>query len=362
MQANLYVYLTFIQIIYFFDIKHILYYNIHMKHFGILFLIAFIGCFIGAIISSIIDNRTLGIIFSLSLFGLIFIAIIIDKAIKSIKLKNVAKKGKRLTAKIAGATYGGRKEVDIGTKHQITNYFYAIFYVEDVFGNKAYYTSIKTIKDAQLQQLINKGEVSITAYKGACKIEEDFSLLPPASPVPYMGKNIILDEEGNLRVAVLETKGKNKKERPGIKIYKIATIISSIISCAFLLGSIALIVFAIISKQYSLIVFSVITLILTFLFDFKILISMINGLNVDKKGSRAYANQFTAEKINFSSQRSSDYNYVVKYSYYDQFGTLQNANEFVFDDVYFIIQNLQRLPIKVYKKSAIIDMDALPLN
>lgn len=328
--------------------------------FTILFLVLFIGCFIGALIGSIIDNQALSIGCAVGVFGVVFLFILIDKLIKKIKSKNVKKLGKPITAKVIGASFGGRKEINIGSNKSETFYFFPIFFTEDIFGIKTYYNAINMISGEDLKKLTSKGEVKITVYKNYCVIDEDLSEINFSGSVPYLGKDMTLDENGWWQAKKLNVKESKKQKNQTHTIYKVAITFLSIVSVLVSGGAIALIVYGVVSRQYSLIIGAVVAIGFVIFSDVKLLFRMVNVLRVDKLGTKTYARSFNTQVVEYHSTNSgSSTNYVVTFTFYDENDELQKGEEYVLDNVYFRIQNLDRLPIKVYKKHGAIDQEAL---
>lgn len=331
-----------------------------MMLLGVLFLVLFIGCLLGALIGGIFNIDALFISCVVSAVFVIIIFVLLDKLIKKIKANNVKKFGKTILAKVVGATFGGKQEVYLGGIQSETNYFFPIFAVEDIYGVKTYYNAINMITGEDLKKLTVKGEVEISVYKNYCIVTENLLKINDCGAVPYLGKNMSVNENGWWQPKKLNRKESKKQKSQSHAIYKVAIVFLSVISVLILGGAIAFIVYGIISKQYSLIIGAVVAILFVIFSDFKLLFKMVLVLKVDKKGTETYAISFDTEVLNYNSTSGgSSTNYVVKFTFYDSFGNLKNGEEYVLDSVFFQVRSLERLPIKVYKKHGAINQDAL---
>lgn len=330
--------------------------------FGIIFLILFIGCFVGGIASSIVGKQTLATAFVIGIFVLVIFALSISQIAKVIKAKRIEKHGKKQVGKLVGAIYASRTEVNIGRKHEITYYYYPIFEIEDDYGRKTNYTSVKRVNGEDLQKLVGKEEVHFITLKSYCKIDEDLSLLPPSGTAPYLGKYMLLDENGIWRIAneIKEKKEDKKKHSPSLTLYKVVLVVLSLITIIIFGGAIFLSIYGINTNQYGLIAGAVVAIIMLFFFEIKFIKKSIIILLVNNKGTPRTAKTFTTETVYFhSSDGPTTESYLVKFSFSDENGIIQNAEEYVTDDVYFKICSRDTLPIKVYKNYASINYEII---
>lgn len=328
---------------------------------GIVLLILFISCFVGAIAGLIVGNQTLATAFALSIFALVFFALLLNKFVNSIKAKKIENKGKKQVGKLVGAIYCSRTEVNIGNRHNITFYYYPIFEVEDEYGRKTNYTSIKKVKGEDLQKLVGKEEVHFITLKSYCKIEDDLSLLSSCGTAPYLGKYMLLDENGIWQTAnEIKEKKENKNHSPSLTLYKVIIVVLSLITIIIFGGAIFLSIYGAKTKQYGLIVGGAIAILMLFFFEIKFIKKSIIILLVNKKGILKTAKEFTTEIVYFhSTDSTTTENYLVKFIFSDENGNLQHTEEYVTDDVYYKICSRDTLPIKVYKNYASINYEII---
>ena len=280
------------------------------------------------IISFIVLASSLALIISMYFIG---------NAIKKHQLKH--RETKIVQAKLVGAVEKMSTSRTATGRDPRSNNFYSLVFEYEEEGVKKICTTNKLYKLSQVAYINKKNETTtIKVYKKVCEIEMDTTLAPA---------DYDLEDLENLNIASMESMGSSQHY---IEIF--ATLVVTIpIFIATTLASIVL-------WQNSTTV-AILTLIMGLLTVLVPAVAVIpycrRKIKVLKNGVETFALEFANVGKTFVRGTYCD----IKYSFETENG-VKIKRERVTIDTYGKIKNLNKLPIKVYKNWAAIDLDKLP--
>lgn len=281
-----------------------------------------------AIISFIVLAASLALIISMYFIG---------NTIKKNQLKH--RETKIVQAKLVGAVEKmSTSRTSTGTDPRSNNFYSLVFEYEEE-GVKKICTTNKLYRLSQVAYINKQNETTtIKVYKKVCDIEMDTTL----APVDYD-----LEDIKNLNISSMETIGSSQHY---IEIF--ATLVFTIpIFIATTLASIML-------WQNSTTV-AILTLMMGLIAVFVPAVAVIpycrRKIKVSKNGVETFALEFANVGKTFVRGTYCD----IKYSFETKKG-VKTKRERVTIDAYGKIKNLNKLPIKVYKNWAAINLDKLP--
>ena len=281
-----------------------------------------------AIISFIVLASSLALIISMYFIG---------NAIKKHQLKH--RETKIVQAKLVGAVEKMSTSRTATGRDPRSNNFYSLVFEYEEEGEKKICTTSKLYRLSQVAYINKQSEtVTINVYKKVCDIEMDTTLAPA---------DYDLEDLENLNIASMESIGSSQHY---IEIF--ATLAFTIpIFIATTLASVVL-------WQNSTII-AVITLIMGLLAVFIPIIAIVpyckRKIKIAKKGVETFALEFENVGKTYVKHTYCD----IKYSFETDNG-VKTKRERVNIDAYGKIKNLNKLPIKVYKNWAVIDLNRLP--
>ena len=296
--------------------------------------------FCGTILFMIFGKKKLALLGFITIFASILLLLIIymfTEFGKKRKLKH--RETKVVQAKLVGAVEKISTSRTATGREPKSNNFYSLVFEYEEEGEKKICTTSKLYRLSQVAYINKQSEtVTINVYKKVCDIEMDITLAPA---------DYDLEDLENLNIASIESMGSAQNY---IEIF--ATLAVTIpIFIATTLASVVL-------WQNSTLI-AVITLIMGLIAVFVPIMAVVpyckRKIKIAKNGVEAFALDFANVGKTYVRHTYCD----IKYSFETDNG-VKTKRERVNIDVYGKIKNLNKLPIKVYKNSAVIDLNRLP--
>lgn len=261
----------------------------------------------------------------------------VANAYKKHQLKH--RQTKRVQAKLIGAIERRSSSLRITGREPVSKNYYSLLFEYEEDGVKKTCTSAKLYHLSQVAYINSLDEqIYIQVYKNTCEPEIDTSFAPT---------NYDLKDIENLKISSIESFGTSQNY---ITIF--ATLVFTIpIFMATTLASIIL------WKNSTTV--AIITLIMGLLAIFVPILFVIpycrKKILITKNGIECEALEF--ENVGMTNSLGTYCN--IKYSYEMENGKIKTKTERVLLNDYGKIKQLNRLPIKIYKNSATIDLDKL---
>lgn len=269
--------------------------------------------------------------------ALLILGYFISNAYKKHQLKH--RQTKRVRAKLVGAIERQSTSRKMTGREPVSKNYYSLVFEYEEDGIKKTCTSVKLYRLSQVAYINSLNEeIYIEVYKNTCEPEIDTSLAPTTYD---------LQDIQDLKISSIEALGSAQNY---IEIF--ATLVFTIpIFMATTLASIIL------WKNSTTV--AIITLIIGLLAIFVPILFVIpycrKKILITKNGIECEALEF--ENIGMTNSLGTYCN--IKYSYEMEDGKIKTKTERVLLNDYGKIKQLNRLPIKIYKNSATIDLDKL---
>lgn len=281
-----------------------------------------------AIISFIILASSLALIISMYFIG---------NSLKKHQLQH------RETKIVQGKLVGAIEQMSTSSKatgrEPRSNNFYSLVFEYEEDGIKKICTTNKLYRLSQVAYLNKQAEtITIEVYKKVCDIEMDITTSPD---------NYDLEDIGNLKISSMESMGSSQHY---IEIF--ATLVVTVpIFIATTLASLVL------WKNSQTI--AVVTLMMGLIAILVPAVVVIPYCRRKIKTSKYGMETFALDFINVGKTIAGGTYCDIKYTFVTNYG-IKTKKERVTIDYYGKIKNLNKLPIKVYKEWAVIDLNRIP--